>query len=552
MASIVDLTPPNLNPVQTGIGIAGGLGNLWQQGMQNQLMNQTLPSTIGARNAQNQLVTQTMPSTIDARNAQNNATALTSMPLAQTALAKAQLYQKFPMLQVNPQIGAIQYLMAQQGQQGQQQGANLGASMPNMSNLQAIDPSQPQQMLPQQPQAQPLQNNSLANAFNIPTLPNGQPDFGNLAMNMLTADYRQKMAMTNYYTGLGNTIDLRHAPALTKEQNMATLQGLGYPAAVSMVVAADPITSQYITQHQVPYTEYLKGGIPHVSPFVNSGQVGGAALTSQPLNNPQLSPSTQPATGAPMAANTSAAPQVQIPMAAPVANNQPAPPAQAAPTVQDAQAAQVAAQAQQQGGETQSSIFKATTTKDQQVRLAAATRAIPALQQMYDLAPQALQFAGKYGAGKKVFDAVANPNDPGYVAYQKYKQAQAIAEPDTALGTGVHETDAGFQQFKPLFDIDNLSTTPESAQSLLKNAMQLIENESKTNTQNMAQQQQYINSNPVGQILSKPPAGDSSANNSVPSAPPQNTVRMLAKDGKYYYIPHERVSDILADGGKVA
>jgi|GEM_PF-3496378 len=305
----------------------------------------------------------------------------------------------------------------------------------------------------------------------------GAPDssLAHQVLSSLSSAQDAQQANTDWKSGLTNANAVRFNTALGKNQIQAQLQKQGFPAAVAASVAVNGPMSNDIVSKGTNFNDWYA-----------AQQNGGAQQQPQ---SPQLQQPTQGGNQ-----------QLQQPAQSPIPQQQ-----------QES----IADQAQQQASETQSAIMKQTTTVDTQKRLGAANRVIPQLQNMLKLAPQALQYNLIQGKSAKLAAQLKQQNDPRYLAYKEYKQAQAVAEPDAALAVGVHPTDKGFGEFAPLFDVDGWDTTPEEGQAALRNAIQIINQEGRINTQNLSQNRQAV--------------GGSSLENSVQQSAPVSMPKFNSK-----------------------
>tara|TARA_R110001632_G_scaffold216892_1_gene345323 strand:+ start:9145 stop:10464 length:1320 start_codon:yes stop_codon:yes gene_type:complete len=128
MASIVNISPYSQNPLALGLGMAQGLGNLSRQGMQNQLMRQTLGSQVSAQNAQNSLISGSEPDKLSALNAQNQGIEQTAVPMAHANLGLSQA--RIPALQASTSATQENTRLAPLGSAIQAQNAiNMQAKM---------------------------------------------------------------------------------------------------------------------------------------------------------------------------------------------------------------------------------------------------------------------------------------------------------------------------------------------------------------------------------------------------------------------------------------
>ncbi len=303
----------------------------------------------------------------------------------------------------------------------------------------------------------------------------------------------------------------RIAPTQQKQQVFSTLTQMGYP--VSTVSTLNDQQRAAIVQKNIPYSAYLaatggaqlaQGATPvtptGISPAVSPGlpsavpQRGLSAAMPQPQSSLQTGLQAGLQGGMP---SPQAAPLGQPPLAQAMAPPAPAP-------AQDDRVAQLA---QEQAQQAQSAVFKTATTTDQQNRLTAASRALPVLKMMAQELPLASKYAGIAGKSKKLAAKLRQDNDPTYLAYKKYKQAQSVAEQDTAVGLGIKSTDEGFKHFSPLFNIDTWDVTPAQQMALFNNLGQVVHQEARKNALNLQQQRQSVlGSQPIqAAVAVKPP-----------------------------------------------
>lgn len=449
----------------------------------NSMAQQTMPGQVSATNAQNDIISNTAANKANALNAAYQGQANTAVPSANAALKAAQIANQIKQYQAN----------------------------------------NPSMIAPGTPAAQAVVGTALQDK---------NPAAYSEYMRQQNVANNSANARANYQNSLSNTIGVRYATPLAKQQMTSSLQNKGFPATVATQIMTNPSAASGIVQSGESYSDWVKsGGMSQLPRTIQTqGMMGAPAypLPSQAAgNNPAyLSPQSVAAVGiSPAQVNQQ--------------NNLPAQTSysQYSPARAVSNSGNVSNQALSQAGQTDSSIIKSTTTTDQQQRLEASSRAIPALKRMQELLPGASQYAGYLRTGSKLAQQLAQTKDPSFLAYKEYLQAQAAAEADTANAIGIRETDAGFKQFAPLFNINGWDSSPSTAKPLFDNMLSLVQRESLPNTQNLSQQSKYVQSAPL-----------SSAN--PVSAPQAQMVNIKAPNGKTYSVPMSDVSEALREGGK--
>jgi hypothetical protein len=319
---------------------------------------------------------------------------------------------------------------------------------------------------------------------------------------------QQRGNLAQTYAGIAG---LRLTPTQQKSQLYTSLLDQGYP--VSTISNFTDSERAAIVAQGIPYSAYRQAHPSPSMPFEGGEPTPtGIAPGVQQEVQPGLAPSPEGAPGmrgrtidAIPLASPGGADQQLLPTASQmfpgmdIISQAPqqdplglAPPAQAPVAAQDPNAERIKQLSQLQADQAKSGLFKTTTTTDQQNRLAAATRAIPSLDIMAENAPLALEYAGIAGKSKKLGAKLRQSNSPIYLAYKKYKQAQAVGEQDTAMALGIKSTDQSFDAYKPLFNIDSWDVTPQQAKALFNNMGQLVHKESLQNALTLQQQRQQI------------------------------------------------------------
>jgi len=436
---------------------------------------------------------------------------------AHAALLQNRLLQQ--QLQTQPQLAQAQIARLNAQAQAQAQGAAAGPSLP---------PGVAGQWAQLEKYKQQFGENS--------------PEYQQL-YHALAAQQHMSAQRGNYYAALANTIGQRYSPTQQRAQVFAQLMNMGYPASRintlndqqrAAIVANNIPYSHYaaaLAQQQgnaaTPITQAQTPGLPSANQLPQGRTIDASAQSI--TQAPQIGlPTTQPPpTGMASDVAQALAPQAATPQASQIGLPQ-SPSAMLGAgqlqqdALQQANQARIKQLSAQQAQQAQSAVFKTTTTTDQQNRLAGAARAIPSLQMMAQNAPLALQYAGIAGKSKKLAAQLRQSNSPSYLAYKQYKQAQAIAEQDTALALGIKATDKAFDAYKPLFNVDSWDVNPQQASALFNNMTSLIHKESQKNAMTLQQQRQLIRGNVPAQV----PGGTSAE---APSAPTfQNKQQFLS------------------------
>lgn len=502
-------------PTATGIamGLAQGIGNLQGTFAQNQ-----------ARNLQNQITQGTMPGLISAQNAQNEAKTDTAVPGALANLKLAQFHANYPLTTLPGmagQAGAIQYLRDSSG--------NVRAVPVNAPITSAMPQTAPTSNglinSPVVPVASPVQGNSTPISWQ-----NGTP-------SVTASPIATPLSVVNGLIGASQNLNM--TPISFQPNNAPAAQIANAPLIQNAAPAAAPLIAPNVKDQysNANLTGMLGSGmlLGQQAQLANIGWKN--ALTqsmanrySPTLTKLQVQEQLQnqgytPAEAQAIANNSQQAVNVTTNGIAPTPTG----------NVQQDQINQQ--NAAQSATETGSAIQKQTTTVDTQKRLAAAARVDPLLDQMKQLAPQALQYASIAGKSQQLAAQLAQQNDPRYLAYKQYKQVQAAAQPDAAMAIGVHPTDKGFEEFSPMFNIDTWDVTPQESNALLDNAIRTIRTEGGVNTQNLAQNKSTVLANP-------PSSNNQTAN--------QDMVRIQAPNGRIILAPSADVDKLIAAGGKRA
>lgn len=460
MQDILSLNPYGTDAMATGLQRGQQLSNMLTDAQNYQILKQTAPGLIQARNAQNAYTTQTMPiqaniiaqtapGEINAKNAQNAYTVNTLPGQAQMVNAKNNLLSGNPLLGMDgiPQsIGVLNYLSSDPRYNGQQ------PSAPVTQDSAAINPAYLNYMM-QAPGTQQGAPPALQVSNNLgqPTQQSAQGMLGNvnlpqLGLNNVIGQLMEPMARSQYYNALSGSMATREMPVMQREQTYGVFQALGYPNAVTAQVLNNPALASRLMAGNVSYKDFVAQGYDKL---LQSPGVGGGIM---PLS--YSTPSSNYVFG-------------QQP------NNQLSGGNQLTPAQQSASDL-----AKQQGSETQSNVITKTAPASILTQRAIAGIAGSLYNQANAYIPAVSQYAGYKGSVDQLVDSlksgVNGEPDPNYNQLLLFKQTVIPLANEIRRQLGGQATDNETAILGQLTDPSITSKSPQQVLQLWQNLGQML------------------------------------------------------------------------------